>query len=98
MSPRYVGVRPTSNAGPFEHVIEQCVLADQIGYRSVWFVEHHFTCGFSHSSAPETMLAALSRITSRIRLGHGVVLLPFEHPACRRACRRHPRRPLRRPC
>lgn len=64
----------------FEHVIEQCVLADEIGYRSVWFVEHHFTRGFSHSSAPETMLAALSRITSRIRLGHGVVLLPFEHP------------------
>ena len=64
----------------FEHVIEQSVLADQIGYHSVWFVEHHFTRGFSHSSAPETMLAALSRITKRIRLGHGVVLLPFEHP------------------
>ena len=64
----------------FEHIVEQCVLADEIGYSSVWFVEHHFTRGFSHSSSPETMLAALSRITTRIRLGHGVVLLPFEHP------------------
>jgi natural product biosynthesis luciferase-like monooxygenase protein len=64
----------------FEHVVEQSVLADELGYASVWFVEHHFTRGFSHCSAPETMLAALSRITRRIRLGHGVVLLPFEHP------------------
>ncbi len=50
----------------FEHVIEQCVLTDEIGYRSVWFVEHHFTRGFSHSSAPETMLAARRRASRRV--------------------------------
>jgi natural product biosynthesis luciferase-like monooxygenase protein len=64
----------------FEHVIEQAVLADQLGYDAIWMVEHHFTRGFSHSSAPDLVLAALSRLTKQIRLGLGVVLLPFNHP------------------
>lgn len=64
----------------FENVLQQVQLADQLGYHAVWFVEHHFTKGFSHSSAPDIMLAALSRVTEQIRLGLGVVLLPFSHP------------------
>ncbi|MFJ9544100.1 LLM class flavin-dependent oxidoreductase [Streptomyces sp. NPDC101225] len=64
----------------FESLIEQAVLADQLGYEAVWMVEHHFTRGFSHSSAPDLVLAAVSQATTRIRLGLGVVLLPFAHP------------------
>lgn len=64
----------------FESVLEQVVLGDQLGYETAWFVEHHFTRGFSHSSSPDIVLGALSRITNRIRLGLGVVLLPFQHP------------------
>ena len=64
----------------FENVMAQVVLADQLGYDTAWFVEHHFTRGFSHSSAPDLLLAALSQRTKRIRLGLGVVLLPFQSP------------------
>ncbi|NUU22278.1 MAG: LLM class flavin-dependent oxidoreductase [Streptomycetaceae bacterium] len=64
----------------FANLLEQVTLADSLGYSTAWMVEHHFTRGFSHSSAPDLVLAALSRITSRIRLGLGVVLLPFQHP------------------
>jgi natural product biosynthesis luciferase-like monooxygenase protein len=64
----------------FESLIEQATLADKLGYEAIWMVEHHFTRGFSHSSAPDLVLAALSRVTERIRLGLGVVLLPFSHP------------------
>lgn len=64
----------------FGNVLEQVTLADQLGYDTAWFVEHHFTRGFSHSSAPDLVLAALSQVTTRIRLGLGVVLLPFQHP------------------
>jgi len=64
----------------FDNVLAQVELADQLGYDTAWFVEHHFTRGFSHSSAPDLTLAALSRRTERIRLGLGVVLLPFQHP------------------
>ena len=38
---------------------------------------------YSHSSAPEVFLAAATQRTSRIRIGHGIVQLPFgfNHPA-----------------
>ncbi|MEU1520987.1 LLM class flavin-dependent oxidoreductase [Nocardia rhamnosiphila] len=64
----------------FENLIEQVTLADGLGYNTAWMVEHHFTRGFSHSSAPDIVLSALARVTQQIRLGLGVVLLPFSHP------------------
>src|SRR6516165_8789479 len=62
--------------------LEQCELADQLGIDYVWEVEHHFLEEYSHSSAPEVFLAAVSQRTKRIRLGHGITLLPhkFNHP------------------
>ena len=64
----------------FQNVIDQVVLGDRLGYDTAWFVEHHFTRGFSHSSAPDLVLAAISQRTERIHLGLGVVLLPFQSP------------------
>ena len=57
--------------------LDQVELADRIGFDNVWEVEHHFLEEYSHSSAPEVFLAACSQRTSRIRLGHGIVQLPF---------------------
>ena len=61
---------------------QQVVLADELGWDTVWCVEHHFLEEYSHSSAPEVWYGALSQLTRQIRLGHGVVLLPypFNHP------------------
>jgi alkanesulfonate monooxygenase SsuD/methylene tetrahydromethanopterin reductase-like flavin-dependent oxidoreductase (luciferase family) len=64
----------------FANVMDQVVLADELGFDTAWFVEHHFTRGFSHSSAPDLVLAGLSQRTKRIHLGLGVVLLPFQSP------------------
>ena len=61
----------------FRHCLEQCILADQLGYDHFWTVEHHFLGGFSHSSAPETLSSYLAAKTERIRIGHGVRLLPY---------------------
>src|SRR6266581_874629 len=63
--------------------LEQVELADKLGLDCVWEVEHHFLEEYSHSSAPEVFLAACSQRTSRIRLGHGIVQIPFNfnHPA-----------------
>lgn len=57
-------------------------LADEMGFDTVWEVEHHFLSEYSHSPAPEVFLAAASQHTRRIRIGHGVVLMPFpyNHP------------------
>ena len=63
-----------------EETIEQCILADEMGFDAVWFVEHHFLTTFSESPCPEVIFGALSRLTKRIRLGFGVVILPYHHP------------------
>jgi alkanesulfonate monooxygenase SsuD/methylene tetrahydromethanopterin reductase-like flavin-dependent oxidoreductase (luciferase family) len=64
-------------------VIEQVRYAEEMGFTYVWLTEHHFLEEFSHCSAPEVMLAAMSQVTTTMRLGHGVVLTPpaFNHPA-----------------
>lgn len=60
----------------------QIQLADEVGFDYVWAVEHHCLEEFSHCSAPEILFAAASQRTSRIRFGHGAVLLPqpYNHP------------------
>lgn len=60
----------------FHQALEQIAFADQKGFDYVWVVEHHFLTEYSHSSAPEVFLGAVSQRTERIRIGHGVVLLP----------------------
>ncbi len=66
----------------FYDVLDQVVAAEEAEFHSFWTVEHHFQPGFSHSSAPEVFYGAVSQRTSKIRIGHGVVLLPFpyNHP------------------
>lgn len=67
----------------FNDALAQVELADQIGIEHLWEVEHHFLEEYSHSSAPEVFLGACSQRTKRIRLGHGINLMPpgFNHPA-----------------
>ncbi|HZU76960.1 MAG TPA: LLM class flavin-dependent oxidoreductase, partial [Dehalococcoidia bacterium] len=66
----------------FHQALDQIELADRVGFDYVWQVEHHFLSEYSHSSAPEVFLGAVSQRTRRIRIGHGVVLLPmaYNHP------------------
>ena len=62
----------------YHQALEQIELADRLGFDTVWMVEHHFLTEFAHSSSPEVFLAAVSQRTKRIRIGHGVVLLPHK--------------------
>src|SRR5438105_4713209 len=67
----------------FKDALDQVELADRLGIDVAWEVEHHFLEEYSHSSAPEVFLAACSQRTKRIRLGHGITLMPpgYNHPA-----------------
>src|ERR1700728_4712778 len=66
-----------------QDALDQIELADRLGFDHVWEVEHHFLEEYSHSSAPEVFLGAVSQRTRNIRIGHGIVQLPpnFNHPA-----------------
>jgi len=73
---------PETQAQIFHDCVEQARLADELGYWCIWAVEHHGLYEYSHSSAPEIFLAFVAAQTKRIRIGHGVSLLPhrYNHP------------------
>ena len=72
----------------FQEALDQVELADRLGIDHAWEVEHHFLEEYSHSSAPEVFLAACSQRTERIRLGHGITLLPPHYNAPARVAER----------
>jgi natural product biosynthesis luciferase-like monooxygenase protein len=70
--------------GKTEHEIikEQMELmyeAETLGFDSVWPAEHHFS-EYGYCASPQVSLAAVAARTKRIRLGTGVVVLPFHNP------------------
>lgn len=64
----------------FADTLAELEVADRLGFGTAWFVEHHFMRGYSHSAAPDLILAAASQRTQRLRLGQAVALLPHHHP------------------
>jgi alkanesulfonate monooxygenase SsuD/methylene tetrahydromethanopterin reductase-like flavin-dependent oxidoreductase (luciferase family) len=62
----------------YEQLIEEVRLLEELGYWCCWFAEHHFA-GYALMPDCLLMAAAAARETSRIRLGAGVVVLPFQH-------------------
>jgi alkanesulfonate monooxygenase SsuD/methylene tetrahydromethanopterin reductase-like flavin-dependent oxidoreductase (luciferase family) len=63
-----------------QDALGQIELADRLGFDYAWCVEHHFLEEYSHCSAPEVFLGAATQRTRRIRLGHGIIQLPTNHP------------------
>ncbi len=84
MSDLHLGLGPWGGdpRGPtesFARLLEQSLLAEQLGFQSVWIPEGHFQPG-SLFSAPLVVLAAVAARTRRIRLGTTSFLLPVRHP------------------
>ena len=52
---------------------------DDLGYDEFWCGEHHST-GWEIIASPELFLAAAAERTHRIKLGTGVISLPYHHP------------------
>src|SRR6266853_2671171 len=70
--------KPTAQV--FGEVAEQTRLADQLGYATAWFAEHHFS-NYCLCASPLMMIAHCAAITEKIRLGTAVVVLPLYNPA-----------------
>ena len=52
---------------------------DHLGFDEFWCGEHHST-GWEMIASPELFLAAAAERTHRIKLGTGVISLPYHHP------------------
>ncbi len=75
---------------PFHDVTESPTIAlrrdlelvewvEKLGFAEAWFGEHHST-GWETICSPELMIAAAAERTSRIRLGTGVISMPYHNP------------------
>jgi alkanesulfonate monooxygenase SsuD/methylene tetrahydromethanopterin reductase-like flavin-dependent oxidoreductase (luciferase family) len=78
-SSRRGGVARDSTQG-YRDFIGYVEEAEELGYHSVFLVEHHFT-GFGQVSASLNLLTYLAARTTRMRLGTAVVVLPWHNPA-----------------
>ncbi|MFD4255972.1 LLM class flavin-dependent oxidoreductase [Amycolatopsis thermoflava] len=70
--------RPLSHAQAIRQVVDEAVLADEIGVDVIALGEHHRP-EYSISS-PETVLAGIATRTSRIHLSSGVTVLSSDDP------------------
>ena len=71
-----IGENPTLQ---FRSDLDFVTHLDRLGYDEFWCGEHHST-GWEMIASPEMFLAAAGENTARIRLGTGVVSLPYHHP------------------
>ena len=70
------GQNPTA---AFTRDIETVQLLDRLGYDEAWIGEHH-SCGSEIIASPEVFIGHLAALTSHIRLGTGVLSLPYHNP------------------
>ncbi len=70
---------PGAQVKYYKEALQQVLWAEQLGFDSVWLTEHHFS---RHGIVPAslTVLAYLAAMTTSMRLGTAVAVLPFHHP------------------
>ncbi len=73
---------PEEERRVYHETVEQALLGEQVGFDRVWAVEHHNLRYYAHCTAPEILLTHIAALTTRLRVGHGVVMLPknYNHP------------------
>ncbi|KRA80514.1 LLM class flavin-dependent oxidoreductase [Altererythrobacter sp. Root672] len=59
--------------------VENLVLAEELGFDSVWITEHHFT-DYSMSNDPLQLLTYIAGRTKRVKLGTQVIIAPWRDP------------------
>jgi limonene 1,2-monooxygenase len=63
----------------FQQDLELCEHLDRLGFDEIWWGEHH-SGGYELVTAPEVFIAAAAERTRHLKLGTGVLSLPYHHP------------------
>ena len=62
-----------------EQSLEAAQLIDKLGFKRLWYAEHHNTISLA-SMATSTLIALAAQMTERIRVGSGGIMLPNHAP------------------
>ena len=71
-----LGINPTL---AFERDLELLQWLDALGFDEAWIGEHH-SAGWETIASPEIFIAFAAERTRHIKLGTGVISLPYHHP------------------
>lgn len=71
-----VGQDPTYS---LQRDLEVVQLIDRMGFEEAWFGEHH-SCGVELIMDPGIYIAHVAQVTKHIKLGAGIVSLPYHNP------------------
>ncbi|MGH2879152.1 MAG: LLM class flavin-dependent oxidoreductase [Solirubrobacteraceae bacterium] len=63
----------------YEEMLEQAVLAEELGYDGIWLAEQNLV-SFLAAPDPLQIAAMIAERTEHIRIGVAVFVLPFHHP------------------
>lgn len=74
--PQPAGVSQTE---VFADALEDAVLAEHLGFDSVWLTEHHGSA-YGLAAAPSVIAAAIAARTERVAIGYAVNVTPLHHP------------------
>ena len=82
IGPFSMQVRPGSgqtHAQLYREMLDQVVIAEEIGFESAWLVEHHF---LEDGICPSLLVtaAAMAARTSKLIIGTSMYLLPLHRP------------------
>ena len=72
------GLAPTQSESTIDVMLRQALLAEDLGFETLWAQEHH-SMGMMYPS-PLITLTALAGCTKTVGLGTNMLLLPLWHP------------------
>src|SRR5437879_13418200 len=66
-----------------DQIVTACVLADKMGYDSIWYMDHSNVPQWNHAIVidPWVMLSAIAAVTRRVELGTCVTDVVRRHPS-----------------
>ena len=63
----------------YARAIEHAQTAEELGFRNIWFAEHHFST-YGYLGRPVQFATYIAAKTRRLRVGTAVIVVPLHHP------------------
>ena len=74
------GIFPIEGGDSWDGVVDQCRLAEDVGFETCWVNDHQATEGDNYWPSPLTRLTSIAEGTESLELVTSVLILPLYHP------------------